>query len=71
MKILFHVHITRVILYLSFLFIKEKPIYKFPGEYCLNGSKQLAIEYKNSACIFFKYILFQIKCFLFFLINMC
>ena len=29
----------------------EKPIYKFPGEYCLNVSKQL--EYKSWACIFF------------------
>jgi hypothetical protein len=30
----------------------EKPIHKFPGEYCLNVSKQL--EYKSSAYIFLK-----------------
>jgi hypothetical protein len=37
------------------MYFWEKPIYKFPGEYCLNVSKQL--EYKSSACIFFKYFL--------------
>jgi hypothetical protein len=37
------------------IYFWEKPIYKLPGEYFLNVSKQL--EYKSSACIFFKYFL--------------
>ena len=57
MKVMVHEQITRVTsIYHSYffpyaIFFWEKPIYKFPGEYCLNVNKQL--EYKNSACIFF------------------
>jgi hypothetical protein len=57
-KVIVHVQITNVTnIYHSYFFpytiffeIKNA-IYKFPGEYCLNVSKQL--EYKSSACIFF------------------
>ena len=58
MKILVHVQITRVtsIYYSYFLhtIVREKPMYKFPGEYCLNVSKQQ--EDKSSAYIYFKTI---------------
>jgi hypothetical protein len=54
-KVLVHVQITRVTsIYHSYFLYNNfwgKPIDKFPGEYCLNVSKQL--EYKTSACIFF------------------
>jgi hypothetical protein len=52
-KIIVHVQLTRVtIIYYSYFLhtiVWEKPMYKFPGEYCLNVSKQQ--DYKSSACI--------------------
>jgi hypothetical protein len=39
-----------VIIHISYRILLERNIYKFPGEYCLNVSKQL--EYKIKAYIF-------------------
>jgi hypothetical protein len=53
-KVIVHVKITRVTsIYHSYFMYKIFLERQFPGEYCLIESKQL--EYKNLACIFFKY----------------
>ena len=69
MKVIVHVQITRVTsIYHSYFSLCnifwEKPIYKFPGEYCLNVGKQL--QYKSSACIFNFFFYFKLNAFGFF-----
>jgi hypothetical protein len=69
-----HVQITRVTsiyhsyFFLYAIFFGEKPIYKFPGKYCLNVNKQLQ---KFGMYFFLNIFLFKIKCFCFCFYNLC
>ena len=74
MKATVHVQITRVTsiyhsyFFLYAIFFGEKPIYKFPGKYCLNVNKQLQ---KFGMYFFLNIFLFKIKCFCFCFYNLC
>ena len=65
MKVIVHVQITRVISiyhsYFLYNILWGKTIYKFPGKYCLNVSKQL--EYKSSECIYFFFFYLKLNVF--------
>ena len=67
-KIIVHVQLIRVIsIYYSYflhIIFWENPMYKSPGEYCLNVSKQL--EYKSSDAFFLNIFYFKLNVFLLF-----